>query len=73
MPMADQADPALQSAKDSTGALVSRAATGRAALELALRVRDTLLSAGMSPNDVVVLMLCITAAYGLQHVHVDVA
>ena len=43
----------------------------RQALELALRVGDVLLTAGMSANDVVVEMLRITEAYGLKRVHVD--
>jgi uncharacterized membrane protein YjjP (DUF1212 family) len=43
-----------------------------AALNLAIQVRDCLLSAGMSANDVVVAMLGITDAYGLTRVHVDV-
>jgi uncharacterized membrane protein YjjP (DUF1212 family) len=42
-----------------------------AVLELAMRVGDALLSAGMSANDVVVVMLRITQAYGLSRVHVD--
>jgi uncharacterized membrane protein YjjP (DUF1212 family) len=37
-----------------------------------MRVGDALLSAGMSANDAVVLMLRITRAYGLRRVHVDV-
>lgn len=41
-------------------------------LDLAMRVGDALLTAGMSANDVVVLMLRITRAYGLRRVHVDV-
>src|SRR5512133_713807 len=41
-------------------------------LDLAMRVGDALLTAGMSANDVVVLMLRITGAYGLRRVHVDV-
>jgi uncharacterized membrane protein YjjP (DUF1212 family) len=44
----------------------------RQALELALRVGDVLLAAGMSANDVVVEMLRITGAYGLSRVHVNV-
>ena len=47
------------------------ATQARQALELALRVGDVLLAAGMSANDVVVEMLCITEAYGLKRVHVD--
>jgi len=44
-----------------------------AVLDLAMRVGDALLSAGMSANDAVVLMLRITRAYGLKRrVHVDV-
>ena len=43
----------------------------RQVLELALRVGDVLLTAGMSANDVVVEMLRITEAYGLKRVHVD--
>ena len=38
----------------------------RKALELALRVGDVLLTAGMSANDVAVEMLRITEAYGLN-------
>jgi uncharacterized membrane protein YjjP (DUF1212 family) len=41
-------------------------------LDLAMRVGDALLSAGMSANDAVVLMLRITRAYGLRRIHVDV-
>ncbi|HET9303907.1 MAG TPA: threonine/serine exporter family protein [Propionibacteriaceae bacterium] len=48
------------------------ATQARQALELALRVGDVLLTAGMSANDVVVDMLRITEAYGLKRVHVDV-
>jgi uncharacterized membrane protein YjjP (DUF1212 family) len=47
------------------------ATQARKALELALRVGDVLLTAGMSANDVVVEMLRITEAYGLKRVHVD--
>jgi uncharacterized membrane protein YjjP (DUF1212 family) len=47
------------------------ATQARQALELALRVGDVLLAAGMSANDVVVEMLRITEAYGLERVHVD--
>ena len=47
------------------------AAQARKALELALRVGDVLLIAGMSANDVVVEMLRITEAYGLKRVHID--
>jgi uncharacterized membrane protein YjjP (DUF1212 family) len=47
------------------------ATQARKALELALRVGDVLLAAGMSANDVVVEMLRITEAYGLKRVHVD--
>ena len=47
------------------------ATQARQALELTLRVGDVLLAAGMSANDVVVEMLCITEAYGLKRVHVD--
>ena len=47
------------------------ATQARQALELALRVGDVLLTAGMSANDVVVEMLRITEAYGLKRVHVD--
>jgi uncharacterized membrane protein YjjP (DUF1212 family) len=43
-----------------------------AVLDLAMRVGDALLSAGMSANDAVVLMLRITRAYRLRRVHVDV-
>ena len=43
----------------------------RKALELALRVGDLFLTAGMSANDVVVEMLRITEAYGLKRVHFD--
>jgi uncharacterized membrane protein YjjP (DUF1212 family) len=45
---------------------------GHRVLDLAMRVGDALLSAGMSANDVVVLMLRITGAYRLRRVHVDV-
>lgn len=47
-------------------------ATAAAVLNLAMRVGDCLLSAGMSANDVVVVLLRITAAYRLARVHVDV-
>ncbi len=42
------------------------------ALNLAMRVGDCLLSAGMSANDVVVVLLRITSAYQLTRVHIDV-
>jgi len=42
------------------------------ALRLAMRIGDSLLSAGMSANDVVVFMLRVAHAYGLRGVHVDV-
>lgn len=42
------------------------------ALQLAMRMGDALLSAGMSANDVVVFMLRVTDALGLHGVHVDV-
>ena len=48
------------------------ATRARKALELAVRVGDVLLTAGMSANDVVVEMLRITEAYGLKRVHIDV-
>ncbi len=70
--MADHADRAPQVAQDGTGALVSPAALDNAVLELALRVGDALLSAGMSAHDVVMAMLRIADAYGLQRVYVDV-
>jgi uncharacterized membrane protein YjjP (DUF1212 family) len=47
-------------------------APANAALQLAMRVGDALLAAGMSANDVVVMILRITQAYGLATVHVDV-
>jgi uncharacterized membrane protein YjjP (DUF1212 family) len=43
-----------------------------AVLRLAMRVGDSLLSAGMSANDVVVFILRVAHAYGLHGVHVDV-
>jgi uncharacterized membrane protein YjjP (DUF1212 family) len=43
-----------------------------AVLQLAMRIGDALLSAGMSANDVVRFVLRITEAYGLTGVHVDV-
>jgi uncharacterized membrane protein YjjP (DUF1212 family) len=43
-----------------------------AALRLAMRIGDALLSSGMSANDVVVTVLKVTDAYGLSGVHVDV-
>ncbi len=46
--------------------------TAAAALNLAMRVGDCLLSAGMSANDVVVVLLRITTAYQLTRVHIDV-
>lgn len=48
------------------------ATKGYPTLEFALRVGNTLLSAGMTARDVVLRMLRITGAYGLQQVHVDV-
>jgi uncharacterized membrane protein YjjP (DUF1212 family) len=48
------------------------ATQARQTLELALRVGDVLLTAGMSANDVVVEMLRVIDAYGLQRVHLDV-
>jgi uncharacterized membrane protein YjjP (DUF1212 family) len=47
------------------------ATQARQTLELALRVGDVLLTAGMSANDIVVDMLRITEAYGLKRVHLD--
>ena len=46
--------------------------TAVTALNLAMRVGDCLLSAGMSANDVVVVLLRITDAYKLTRVHIDV-
>jgi uncharacterized membrane protein YjjP (DUF1212 family) len=43
-----------------------------AALRLAMRIGDSLLSVGMSANDVVVFILRVAHAYGLRGVHVDV-
>jgi uncharacterized membrane protein YjjP (DUF1212 family) len=43
-----------------------------AALQLAMRIGDALLAAGMSANDVVLFVLRVTEAYGLAGVHVDV-
>jgi uncharacterized membrane protein YjjP (DUF1212 family) len=43
-----------------------------AVLQLAMRIGDALLSAGMSANDVVLFALRIAEAYGLSGVHVDV-
>jgi uncharacterized membrane protein YjjP (DUF1212 family) len=43
-----------------------------AALNLAMRVGDCLLSSGMSANDVVVVLLRITTAYRMARVHIDV-
>ncbi len=48
------------------------ATSPHAALQLAMRIGDALLSSGMSANDVVVAVLRITDAYGLTGVHVDV-
>jgi uncharacterized membrane protein YjjP (DUF1212 family) len=47
-------------------------AIAHSVLDLAMRVGDALLSAGMSANDAVVLMLRIAHTYGLRRVHVDV-
>jgi uncharacterized membrane protein YjjP (DUF1212 family) len=41
-------------------------------LRLAMRIGDSLLSAGMSANDVVVFALRVTRGYGLVGVHLDV-
>jgi uncharacterized membrane protein YjjP (DUF1212 family) len=41
-------------------------------LQLAMRIGDQLLAAGMSANDVVLFVLKITSACGLEGVHVDV-
>ena len=46
--------------------------TAAAALNLAIRVGDCLLASGMSANDVVVVLLRITAAYRMTRVHIDV-
>jgi uncharacterized membrane protein YjjP (DUF1212 family) len=51
---------------------VTPAAPDPAALRLAMRIGDSLLSAGMSANDVVVFILRVAHAYGLRGVHVDV-
>jgi uncharacterized membrane protein YjjP (DUF1212 family) len=40
-------------------------------LDLAMRMGDHLLASGMSANDVVVQMLRVIRAYGVEHVHVD--
>ena len=56
-------DMAPQQARNGPAVPIGPDATGYAALELALRVGDALLSAGMSAHDVVVLMLRITDAY----------
>ena len=42
------------------------------ALDLAIQIAGCLLSAGMSANDVALVALRITRAYGLRRVHVDV-
>jgi uncharacterized membrane protein YjjP (DUF1212 family) len=47
-------------------------ANPHAVLDLAMRIGDAMLSAGMSANDVVVFILRITNCYGLTRVHVDV-
>ncbi|MGC9334973.1 MAG: threonine/serine ThrE exporter family protein [Anaerolineae bacterium] len=44
----------------------------RKVMSLAMRIGDTLLSAGMPANDVVVMMLHVAEAYGLSRVHFDV-
>jgi uncharacterized membrane protein YjjP (DUF1212 family) len=46
--------------------------TAAAALNLAMRVGDALLAAGMSANDVVVVLLRITTAFRMTRVHIDV-
>lgn len=51
---------------------MSADAPAHAVLQLAIRVGDALLAAGLSANDAVVVMLRITQAYGLSRVHVDV-
>ncbi|HEX6872846.1 MAG TPA: threonine/serine exporter family protein [Micromonosporaceae bacterium] len=76
-PVADVPGPAraVAPAGDQPGADGRAALPDPAAhrvLDLAMRVGDALLSAGMSANDVVVLMLRIARAYGLDRVHVDV-
>lgn len=60
---------------DGRAAEPATPATGvdpHAVLQLAMRVGDQLLAAGMSANDVVLFALKITEAYGLTAVHVDV-
>ncbi len=66
---AEDARPASETAARETAAPAPNAHT---VLDLAMRIGDAMLSAGMSANDVVVLMLRITNAYGLKRVHVDV-
>jgi uncharacterized membrane protein YjjP (DUF1212 family) len=67
MPTADQTDAHARGNSQETGA-----AWAQARLRLAMRIGDQLLSAGMSANDVVVFMLRVTRACGLETVHVDV-
>jgi uncharacterized membrane protein YjjP (DUF1212 family) len=69
---ADYADQDPPSADPGADRQVTPAAAAHAALQLAMRMGDVLLSAGMSANDVVVFMLRVTHAYGLTGVHVDV-
>jgi uncharacterized membrane protein YjjP (DUF1212 family) len=69
---ADYADQDPASAEPGADRQVTPAAAAHAALQLAMRMGDVLLSAGMSANDVVVFMLRVTHAYGLTGVHVDV-
>ncbi len=67
MTTAEQAEPAVSPQAPAGGD-----ANTHAALHLAMRMGDTLLSTGMSANDVVVFMLRVTRALGLRGVHVDV-
>ena len=51
---------------------ISDAVPAAGALDLATQIAGCLLSAGMSANDVALVALRITRAYGLRRVHVDV-
>lgn len=72
-PDGDSRDPAEVGAERfARPAAACSLVTAAAALNLASRVGDCLLSAGMSANDVVVVLLRITAAYRMTRVHIDV-
>jgi len=58
--------------QEQQAAAAPAAANPHTVLQMAMRIGDILLAAGMSANDAVLYVLRITRAYGLTGVHVDV-